>query len=227
MGLAQYGRTYEKRQDPNGRSYYWALWSEPDQPAAAEADVTALRQGNVTLTPLDFNLTQQRIIGVDARLESEGLAAGWQVASEISHLAPPRRSPTRSQFLAVGFGLNEHRQESFEGWSIIELVWDPLRLSGIIGLQPDGAGWLLEASERYRHAAISPTDSGNRPRKARLTEFETIGFVRRSVVSDFVARALTDYSAPFPSAATSSVRSIPTGHQVMQRPHPVQPDTSN
>lgn len=58
MGLAQYGRTYEKRTDPNGRSYYWALWSEPNQPAPAEADVTALRQGNVTLTPLHFNLTE-------------------------------------------------------------------------------------------------------------------------------------------------------------------------
>ncbi len=62
MGLAQYGRTYEKRQDPNGRSYYWALWSEPDQPAPAEADVTELRRGNVTLTPLQFNLTQQELL---------------------------------------------------------------------------------------------------------------------------------------------------------------------
>ena len=28
-------------------------------------------------------------------------------------------------------------------------------------------------------------------------------------------------------AATSSVRSMPTGHQVMQRPQPTQPETSN
>jgi 5'-nucleotidase len=62
MGLAQYGRTYEKRKDPNGRSYYWALWSQPDQPPPDEADITELRNGNVTLTPLDFNLTEQKLL---------------------------------------------------------------------------------------------------------------------------------------------------------------------
>jgi 5'-nucleotidase len=62
MGLAQYGRTYEKRQDPGGRNYYWALWSEPDQPAPEAADVTELRRGNVTLTPLKFDLTEQELL---------------------------------------------------------------------------------------------------------------------------------------------------------------------
>lgn len=62
MGLAQYGRTYEKRQDPNGKDYYWALWSPPDQPPPAEADVTELRKGNVTLTPLQFNLTEHELL---------------------------------------------------------------------------------------------------------------------------------------------------------------------
>ena len=32
MGLAQYGRSYEKRSDPAGRDYYWALWTEPENP---------------------------------------------------------------------------------------------------------------------------------------------------------------------------------------------------
>ncbi len=62
MGLAQYGRTYEKRQDPGGRNYYWALWSEPDQPPPEAADVTELRRGNVTLTPLKFDLTEQELL---------------------------------------------------------------------------------------------------------------------------------------------------------------------
>ncbi len=62
MGLAQYGRTYEKRQDPGGRNYYWALWSEPDQPPPEMADVTELRKGNVTLTPLHFDLTQRSLL---------------------------------------------------------------------------------------------------------------------------------------------------------------------
>jgi 5'-nucleotidase len=62
MGLAQYGRAYEKRQDPGGRDYYWALWTEPDEPPADQADVTELRRGNVTLTPLKFDLTQRGLL---------------------------------------------------------------------------------------------------------------------------------------------------------------------
>ncbi len=62
MGLAQYGRSYEKRQDPGGRDYYWALWSEPQQPPPESADVTELRRGNVTLTPLHFDLTQRQLL---------------------------------------------------------------------------------------------------------------------------------------------------------------------
>ena len=62
MGLAQYGHSYEKRQDPAGRDYYWALWSEPTQPPAEQADVTELRRGNVTLTPLKFDLTEQKTL---------------------------------------------------------------------------------------------------------------------------------------------------------------------
>ena len=62
MGLAQYGRSYEKRTDPGGRDYYWALWSAPENPPPTQADVAQLRAGNVTLTPLDFNLTHPAML---------------------------------------------------------------------------------------------------------------------------------------------------------------------
>lgn len=62
MGLAQYGRTYEKRQDPGGRDYYWALWSDPDPAPPESADVTELRSGNVTLTPLNFDLADHSML---------------------------------------------------------------------------------------------------------------------------------------------------------------------
>jgi 5'-nucleotidase len=57
MGLAQYGNCYEKRQDPGGRDYFWALWNEPDHPPAEKTDVTELRKGNVTLTSLQFDMS--------------------------------------------------------------------------------------------------------------------------------------------------------------------------
>lgn len=62
MGLAQYGRRYEKRQDPGGRDYYWALWTEPAQPPVEMTDVIQLRSGNTTLTPLHFNLTRHELL---------------------------------------------------------------------------------------------------------------------------------------------------------------------
>ena len=62
MGLAQYGRKYEKRQDPGGRDYYWALWTEPSDPPSESTDVQQLRHGNVTLTPLRFDLTRTELL---------------------------------------------------------------------------------------------------------------------------------------------------------------------
>ena len=62
MGLAQYGRRYEKRSDPGGRSYYWALWAQPDEPPPELTDLTELRKGNVTLTPLHFDLTRHPLL---------------------------------------------------------------------------------------------------------------------------------------------------------------------
>jgi 5'-nucleotidase len=62
MGLDQYGRRYEKRADPAGRDYYWAIWSELDHPPPESADVTQLRKGNVTLTPLHFDLTRHDLL---------------------------------------------------------------------------------------------------------------------------------------------------------------------
>ena len=60
-GQDQYGRSYEKRTDPGGRDYYWALWQEPEQPPAENTDVTELRKGNVTLTPLQFDMTRHTL----------------------------------------------------------------------------------------------------------------------------------------------------------------------
>lgn len=59
MGLQHYGREYEKRVDPRGRAYYWAMGDFPpiDEPAH-DTDLTALARGHITITPLDFDLTR-------------------------------------------------------------------------------------------------------------------------------------------------------------------------
>lgn len=62
MGLAQYGRRYEKRKDPGGRDYYWALWTDPHEKPPEMTDVHQLSLGNVTLTPLHFDLTRSELL---------------------------------------------------------------------------------------------------------------------------------------------------------------------
>ena len=59
MGLVRSGEQYEKRVDPRGRSYYWALSDPVTHGGEHETDVSALRKGRVTLTPLDFDLTKR------------------------------------------------------------------------------------------------------------------------------------------------------------------------
>src|ERR1700682_6005194 len=54
MGLVRYGDQYEKRVDPRGRNYFWAVNDPPPPPGQHETDLTALRKGFVTLTPLHF-----------------------------------------------------------------------------------------------------------------------------------------------------------------------------
>jgi 5'-nucleotidase len=60
MGVARYGESFERRKDPKGRNYFWATTDPPPRPTTHETDLTALSQGFVTLTPLDFDLTNQR-----------------------------------------------------------------------------------------------------------------------------------------------------------------------
>jgi 5'-nucleotidase len=74
MSIARYGEAFERRTDPRGRPYYWATNEPPPPPSALESDVTALAAGDVTLTPLDYDLTHRTAI--------DTLAAGdWPIGA--------------------------------------------------------------------------------------------------------------------------------------------------
>lgn len=62
MGVQRYGEAYEERRDPKGRPYYWSTNDPPPQRGEFETDVSALADGHVTLTPLDYNLTKTRVL---------------------------------------------------------------------------------------------------------------------------------------------------------------------
>ena len=62
MGVYRYGERYEKRIDPRGRSYFWALNDPPPPAGEHESDVSALEKGFVTLTPLHYDLTKRPVL---------------------------------------------------------------------------------------------------------------------------------------------------------------------
>ena len=57
MSIARYGEAFERRVDPRGRNYYWASNDPPPPPSSKESDVTALADGAITITPLEYDLT--------------------------------------------------------------------------------------------------------------------------------------------------------------------------
>ena len=58
MGVSRYGEQFIKRTDPRGRAYYWATNDPPPRPEGHETDLTAITKGFITLTPLQYNMTQ-------------------------------------------------------------------------------------------------------------------------------------------------------------------------
>jgi 5'-nucleotidase len=62
MAVARYGEHFIKRTDPRGRTYYWATNDPPARPEGHETDLTALAQGFITLTPLQYNMTKTKVL---------------------------------------------------------------------------------------------------------------------------------------------------------------------
>ena len=58
MGVNRYGEHFIKRTDPKGRSYYWATDDPPPDLTEHETDLSALARGDMTLTPLDYDLSK-------------------------------------------------------------------------------------------------------------------------------------------------------------------------
>lgn len=59
MDVTRYGEGFERRTDPRGRYYYWSTNDAAPPIRTDETDVTALSKGKITLTPLDFALTNR------------------------------------------------------------------------------------------------------------------------------------------------------------------------
>src|SRR5205823_1552707 len=63
QNVAPYVESYDRRIDPRGRVYFW---SRPDfrcPEPHPDTDVTALAESCITVTPLQFNLTEGTLLG--------------------------------------------------------------------------------------------------------------------------------------------------------------------
>lgn len=59
MATAPWAAEFDRRVDPKGRHYYWATGTPPLQRGGELTDMEAWLQGNITLTPLRIDRTEQ------------------------------------------------------------------------------------------------------------------------------------------------------------------------
>lgn len=62
MGVNRYGEHFIKRKDPKGRTYYWATNEPPPEPTEEETDLSVLARGEISLTPLYYDMTQHAVL---------------------------------------------------------------------------------------------------------------------------------------------------------------------
>jgi 5'-nucleotidase len=62
QNIAPYVETYDRRIDPRGRVYFWSRPEFHCPEPHPDTDVTALAEGYVTVTPLQFDLTQAALL---------------------------------------------------------------------------------------------------------------------------------------------------------------------
>jgi 5'-nucleotidase len=61
MGVHRYTEYMEKRKDPRGRTYYWSGTDKQlSPPCPVDTDVQGMLDGYVTMTPLQFDMTQRK-----------------------------------------------------------------------------------------------------------------------------------------------------------------------
>ncbi len=57
QGLTKFRESFEQREDPRGNLYYWLAGEATAAETEAEVDVTAVKEGYVSVTPLFYDLT--------------------------------------------------------------------------------------------------------------------------------------------------------------------------
>lgn len=62
LGVRQYKNAFEKRTDPRGRTYYWLAGELVDTEHDEDSDVAAIKQSKISVTPIQHDLTNYRLL---------------------------------------------------------------------------------------------------------------------------------------------------------------------
>lgn len=62
LGTRSYENLFDERQDPRGNSYYWMGGGIKDEEQVPDSDVTAVRESFISITPINLDLTDFRLI---------------------------------------------------------------------------------------------------------------------------------------------------------------------
>ena len=62
LGVIEYANAFDKRTDPRGRTYYWMAGTPMQTANASDTDVSAVQAGNISVTPIHFDLTDYALI---------------------------------------------------------------------------------------------------------------------------------------------------------------------
>lgn len=62
LGNRKYDNLFERRTDPRGKSYFWMGGKVVDVHNDPDSDVAAMQRGEVSVTPIHFDLTNYRIM---------------------------------------------------------------------------------------------------------------------------------------------------------------------
>lgn len=63
LGKRMYSDCYEKRVDPRGKVYYWLSGDPIEEGEDPDSDVMAIAGGCISVTPIQFNLTDLKLVG--------------------------------------------------------------------------------------------------------------------------------------------------------------------
>lgn len=64
LGVRSYENTFERRLDPRGRTYYWMSGHVSESDNDPDSDIIAVKNGNISVTPIHFDLTNYGIMNL-------------------------------------------------------------------------------------------------------------------------------------------------------------------